>query len=193
MKVIIFEGASTSGKTTLANLLTDKLKKSGQKVLLVEEIQTLIPVLEILDVNKHLDHLAKVVKSISQKDFDFVVIDRFHLTSAALCDAPISKYEKIEEELLKYNPTIVFLKVEKSELGNRIFKALKHRGPYWKEHVASKGSDKQIVAWFLETQKKLLNDLKKSKIKHEIIDTTSSKYEKITEKLLTIFVRIELK
>ena len=184
MKIIILEGTATSGKTTLANLLTAKLRRAGRKVFLVDENKTLMPVLKTPDAKTHLDHLNKIVGQFPQEDCDVIIADRFHLTSAAICDMSAAEFENIEKQLLKWDPIIVFLKVDEDELGNRIFKSMNHRGPSWRAHVSSKGGEKEIRAWYLETQEKLSAWLKKSKIKHITIDTTNPDYEKIAEKLL---------
>jgi len=184
MKLIIIEGTSTSGKTTLANLLNEKIDVLGRNAHLVEEDKTLMPVLRSSDPFVHIDHINKIIASISKEKYDFVITDRLHLTSAAVCDMSKTDFEKIEDSLLKFDPVIIFLVIDSDRLGNRIFEAMKHRGPSWNEHVTAKGTRKDIASWYLETQEKLLSRLKSSRIKHLKYNATDSNYKKIADNIL---------
>ncbi len=184
MKLVIIEGTSTSGKTTLANLLNEKYKVLGRSSHLVKENKTLMPVLRSSDPFVHIGHINKIIASISKEKYDFAITDRLHLTSAAVCDMSKTDFEKIEDSLLKFDPVIIFLEIDSDKLGNRIFEAMKHRGPSWNKHVIAKGTKKDIASWYLETQEKLLSRLKSSRIKHLNFNATDSNYEKIANKIL---------
>lgn len=183
-KILIFEGPSTSGKTTLANLLYRKLIKQGSKALLIGEDQTLMPVLNTQDFTKHFSNILKILDSVQMAGYDYIIIDRFHLTSAFVCGASISAFKEIEDKLIKFGALIIFLKIDESRLGERILKAMKHRSLSWRRHVTSKGTDKDIVKYYLGTQIKLLKLLKTSIIPYKIFDATNSEYEKISNQII---------
>lgn len=184
MKIIIIEGTSTAGKTTLANMVTDVLRRTGKKALLIDEDQTLMPVLRCAKAQKHVKHINKIIRSFAKTDFDFIIIDRFHLTCAAVCNMDLADFTKIEENLLENDPIIIFLKIDEDKLGNRILEAMKHRNSSWTQHVASKGGEKEIETWYLETQKKLFKRLKDSKIKCIKYNSTGSRYKEITKRII---------
>lgn len=181
MKLLILEGTSTSGKTTLANILNEGFRRSGRNAYLVKEDKTLMPVLRSSSPAVHIDHINKIITTISKEKYDFVITDRLHLTSAAVCDMSKTDFEKIEDSLLKFDPVIIFLEIDSDKLGDRIFEAMKHRGPSWNDHVTSKGTRKDIASWYLKTQEKLLSRLKSSKIRHLKFNATDSKYENIAK------------
>jgi len=184
MKLLIIEGTSTSGKTTLANILDKKLNVSGRSSRLVREDKTLMPVLKSDDPAVHVEHIEKIIASISKEDYEFVITDRFHLTSAAVCNMPESDFSKIEDSLLNFDPLIVFLEIDSDKLGSRIFEAMKHRDPSWNEHVTSKGTKEEITSWYLKTQEKLLSRIDTSRLKHLKFNATDSNYEKIAKEII---------
>ncbi len=182
MKIIILEGPSTSGKTTVAKLLSDKLLLTGFSVRYVTEDETLMPILSEKDFQVHLKHLNSLLSGLDNK-VDFVVADRFHLTSAAVTNTSISEFNVLENSLIKYDPLIVFLEIDEEKLGERVFEAMKHRGPSWKAHVESKGSKEDIINWYKQTQINLLTLLKNSIISYKLIDATNSNYDNISEQI----------
>ncbi len=183
MKIIILEGTSASGKTTLANKLANICAKKNLNCKLVDEGQTLMPVLGKFEPEIFLDHLTKLVKDVFSEEYDVVIFDRLHLTAMAISNSTVEKYKELEKILLQHNPTIVFLKIDEKEIPERIANAAKHRDSAWRSHLATHGSKKEINQHYIGTQRKLLEHLESSSLPKIIFDSTEQNYDKIAEEI----------
>lgn len=183
MKTIILEGTSTSGKTTLANKLADIFKSNGLKCLIVGENDTIMPILNTEDLDEHLAHLSELLGEVYKKKYDITIFDRLHLTSVARTNSTIQDFEDLEKVLLLYDPLVVFLHIDKLNIPNRIFKTLKHRGLSWAAHVNMIGSKKAIVQHYIETQEKIFQHFKSTKLPKIYYDTTTEEFNEIAREI----------
>ena len=62
MKILILEGIATSGKTTIKNKLEKYFDKKDLKYLVVEEDETLMPILHNTTKRLAIAHLKKVIE-----------------------------------------------------------------------------------------------------------------------------------
>jgi len=188
MKVLVFEGIATSGKTVIIEQLVKTLPSLSIKV--VDEAKSHMPINKQQD-DLHVDFFKKLVKDAVDEaiknDTDLLVFDRLYLTQAFRAKARISDYAEIEEMLLAYSPTMIFLKVNKDIVAQRVTKAIEHRDPKWGEYVKTKGkTTDEIAGYYINQQRELERLIKGSMIPCKVFDTTHHNYQEIIEKLAEI-------
>lgn len=184
MKIIILEGTSTGGKTTLAKLISKKLGQLGKTVLVISEDQTLIPILQNKDPRKAVSHLLDVVKSSLSKDVDYLIFDRLHLTPIAITNSDIKTFSEIEELLLSHETMLVSINIAEDKLLDRVYKALEHRGPSWAAHVEGHGTKEDVKKHYIVAQKKVISHFNQSSLRKISIDATNNNYEQISTQII---------
>lgn len=184
MKILIFEGIATSGKTTIENLLVERLELAGQSALLISEHDTLLPILHNTDLASAKRHLKEVVDSALIKQVDVLLFDRLYLTHAFRTGNQISDYANIEEALRKHDAKLIFLTLTEGELSKRLHDALANRDKNWIQYVQSKGSPEQILDYYINQQIRLWELLAKSSIPVITIDAATANPAVIVNQLL---------
>ncbi len=151
MKILVFEGIATSGKSTLIQRLQQALPSLD--IAVVDESKTHIPIKDQKD-DRHIAFFKqRIAKSVSLH-VDVIIFDRLYLTQAFRSKAAISDYVEIEELLAAYSPTTIFLKVDEAAIANRILKATKHRESHWGKYVKTKGqSFQEIASYYINQQR----------------------------------------
>lgn len=125
MKVLIFEGIATSGKSIVISSLQKVL--TNLRILIAGESETHEPIMEER-TGRHIGFFKELIhRKLSAKP-DLLIFDRLYLTQAFRAKCDISDYTEIEEILSKYSPLTIFLKVDESAIEDRISKASEHRG-----------------------------------------------------------------
>ena len=175
-KIIILEGIATSGKTTLKNKLLEYFAATNHKVAVVGEEQTLMPILHNKDKTAALKLLDEVIKNALAGDGEIIIFDRLYFTHIFRTHSTAQDFYAVTDLLSKHKALIVLLTVEKSLIGNRIFKAMQHRDEAWTEFVKKKGTDAEIVKYYTDQQDKLIELTKESKLPTIILDMTSGDY-----------------
>jgi thymidylate kinase len=179
MKVLIFEGIATSGKSTVTSSLQKALP--GLKVVLAEESETHIPIMKESS-SKHIGFFVNLISRLSSEKPDVLIFDRLYLTQAFRTKCDISDYSEIEELLNQYSASTIFFKVDENAIEDRILKASKHRGS---EFFKSRGgTSKQRAQYYVDQQKYQLKLLERSKIPYMVINTTSHDYKQVVQELL---------
>lgn len=179
MKILIFEGIATSGKSSIISALQKTL--TGSKILVVSEPDTHEPIMDKTD-DKHLEFFRSLIRKSVAKNPDLLIFDRLYITQALRSKSGLVDYIEIEKLLSQYASLTIFLKVDEATIHDRISKSAKHRGiVYFK----SKGNTpEEIAPYYIDQQRNLLILLKQSMLPYQIIDTTSHNYEQIVEDVL---------
>jgi thymidylate kinase len=182
MRVIIFEGIATSGKSTVIKKLVESFNDS-LNVLIKDEADTHIP---IMHKQKwlNLQFFKNLVGDCIKKQVDIVIFDRLYLTQAYRSNNGLDSYREIEDSLMPYMPLTVLLKVDESSIAERVAKAVEHRSPDWGEYVRTKGKNTDEVAnYYIAQQRGLIKLLEQSKLSYKILETTSHNYDEVVEYL----------
>lgn len=180
MKILIFEGIATSGKSTVISSLQKALP--GLKVMVAGESETHIPIVEET-ADKHISFFKELINRFVSKEPDLIIFDRLYLTQAFRAKCNISDYSEIEELLTKYSPLTIFLGVDNDAIKDRISKASKHKGS---DYFRSRGeTPEERAQYYINQQRYQLELLEQSTIPHKIINTTDHDHEKVIKEVLT--------
>jgi len=182
MKVLILEGIATSGKTTIKNKLVDFFKKRGLNYLVIEEDKTLMPILHNTNKKIAITHLKKAIKKASARKKDILIFDRLYFTHIFRTKSSINDFKSIED-LVKKSGLLIFLEIDKKEIGKRIFDTMKQR-PKWADYVNKKGNKEEIINYYTTQQKLLLKLLRKSSIKHITYNSTKQNFNNIAKDVI---------
>jgi thymidylate kinase len=175
--VIIFEGIATSGKSTLIKMMQQSLKAQ-----VFSEEQTHEPIMQNM-ASANLPFFKSLLSKID-KQADVVIFDRLYLTQAFRAKIPLIAYTEVEDELLDYSPTTIFLKIDEDTIAARVLKATEHRQTSWGDYIKTKGkTPDEIAKYYIKQQKSQLKLLEQSKLPSKIFDTTNHDYEKIAEEI----------
>jgi len=150
---------------------------------MIEESETLMPVLHNRDEEVALQHILEILKQVDDTQYDVVIFDRLHLTPIAITESSIEKFNEVERILVEKNATLVFLQIEEKDIERRIFESIKHRGPSWGEYVHKKGNRKQILAHYSKAQDKLLKLIKETNLPKIIFDTRDENFDRIAQEI----------
>jgi thymidylate kinase len=183
MKILIFEGIATSGKSTITGNLVRSLKDEMRLELATEE-QTHLP---IMTQRSELNTLffEDLISTSILKHPDLLIFDRLYITQANRAQSNLTEYSSTEDILLPYSPHTIILKVDEDAIAKRIKAASGHREEKWREYLKTKGSSfEEIAQDYIDQQRGLLKLVKQSKLPYAVFDTTTHNYEKITEDIL---------
>lgn len=180
MHVIIFEGIATSGKSTLIKML-----QQSQKAQVFSEEKTHEPIMnDTLDTN--VPFFKSLISKIDKHN-DLVIFDRLYFTQAFRADVNLDTYSEIEQKLLAYAPTTIFLKVDKDAIAERVLKAAKHRQSSWGDYIKTKGKTSgEITDYYIKQQRSQLKLLEQSKLPYKIFNTTNHSYIKIADEITSL-------
>jgi len=180
MKVLIFEGIATSGKSTVTLSLQRALP--GLRVIIAEESETHIPIMKETS-EKHLDFFKNLIGNMSYTNPDVLIFDRLYLTQAFRANSSLDDYSEIEEVLSSFSTLTVFLKVDEEVIEDRILKASKHRGSGYFE---SRGKTSQEKAqYYIDQQRSQIELIQNSRLPYRIFNTTTHDYQNIVLELVT--------
>lgn len=178
MKILIFEGIATSGKSTVIAQLQKALP--GLQVVVADEPVTYEPIMEERS-DKHIGFFKELIQRISSTKPDLLIFDRLYLTQAFRAKSGISDYSGIEKLLSKYSPLTIFLKVDEGTIMDRISKASEHRGS---DYFTFRGTSKERAQYYIDQQKHQLKLLERSTLPHKVINTTDHDYDKVVKEVL---------
>lgn len=88
MKIIILEGIATSGKTSIKNKLADAFVEKGINFSIIEEDETLMPILDNKDRQISIGLLKEVISKALKEEKDFIIFDRLFLLTYSEPTAP---------------------------------------------------------------------------------------------------------
>lgn len=212
MRGIILDGVSASGKSSILNLVQQRIVKeypSSTKLFISEhytqrmlEHKLEAKALSVDHVEQHIDkiisNLNQYQEMLDKSKFAnnpsgaeaFVTIERFLLTFLATQGAGLSDYSKhkVQKQLEKLgdlNISQYLLILSESSLKEHIARTLTHRNDKWAEYVNSKGGVDGLVKYSLEWQESFVSlaDTFKDVITTKTIEINDWNYEKIADKL----------
>lgn len=180
MKVLIFEGIATSGKSTIISRLQKALPV---RFTVAEESETHIPIMKET-ADRHIGFFKSLINKLITEKPDLLVFDRLYLTQAFRAKCSIKDYAVVEKLLAEYSPLTIFLKVDEDAIAGRISKAAEHRGS---DYFRSRGkTPEEIAQYYIDQQMDELKLLKESIIPYKIFDTTEHNYQDIVEKIVEL-------
>ncbi len=184
MKVIIFEGIATSGKTTVTKLLADRYRALGKTVLVVDEQETLMPIIEDWSHEANITRCLESIKSATKENPDIILFDRLYFSHIFRTECDFADFEQVREALSLLNPTFVLLIVDPRVIESRIFESLRHRDASWAEFVWKKGRNRdEIIAYYTDQQQWFQRALAQTNFSKLIIDTTDQGFAAAAEQV----------
>ncbi|MCA9386005.1 hypothetical protein KC717_05145 [Candidatus Dojkabacteria bacterium] len=191
----IFEGITTSGKTSIVASLEGLIRRAGDSVKIVSEDETFLPVFtekEVDNLGRHAYRVLEKLISISQRGVNSILVERFLLSYSYKSRTSIGNFQQLELLLLQhFNPMYVLLKLEEGKIWQSIQGAFEHRGGdwsgkapginSWEEYILSKGSIGEIVEYYSEQQNNFMHNGGKSLIPLCIIDANSKDYKMLAQ------------
>jgi thymidylate kinase len=182
--LIILEGASTSGKTTVMKLLVDQLNAHGINSKGIDDHEILAHIFSHLDPKESLKEMHTFLQRECVDKNRVVVCDRFHISHLVITKGSLDDLREIETAMSAYNPLLVFLEIPEEKFGERLLSAKSHRGEPWEEELRRRGkTDEEAIAWFKTTQPKLLHLYQKSALPKVLYDTEATSFERIAHDL----------
>ena len=186
MRTLIFEGIASTGKTTIENELIKLLNANNISNTHISEDITLMPLLDNLDPKISIEFLNNILDKIYRQDDQIVIFDRLFFTHIIITNSNIETFKQIEDKLILFNPTLVFLKIEESKIPERIRWAMEHRDSKWLEHVRAKGTDEEIFAYYKNQQQKIASLVNQTSIPTITFNTTNLDFEKVAREIFEI-------
>ncbi len=205
MRGIIIDGVAGSGKSSILNYIQRKIQEkypSSTKFFISEHYTERM--LEHLRDEKKLNgfhiksHISRIIENLRmyQQMLDkskfsqnpqgadiFVTLERFLLTHFTSMD--IENEYTIDEAKSHLNILNnlgikqIVLVVPESRLKESILSTMNHRNERWKEHLYSRGTEKEIIAYYSNWQNKFLSYVNKFKdhIETKIIHVQNNNYQ----------------
>ncbi|MEI7512466.1 MAG: hypothetical protein WCK01_03335 [Candidatus Uhrbacteria bacterium] len=170
---IIFEGIASSGKTTLEQMLQEKLSDS----MIISEEMTLMLLINNIDPQEAVKHLSVVLDEIEEQPARAFIIDRFHLTHAFRTSVDLSSFDEIEKRIIdKYKPLIALLQIHEDAISSRIEEASVLRGASWVK--GKQGSLEEKIVYYKNQQRELMKLIKQSNLPFVIIETSDKDWSR---------------
>lgn len=179
--IVIFEGIATSGKTTLQKLLLEKLTLEN-KIKIISENMTLMPLIENKSQKVALNHLRKILLKLGSNKNNIFITDRFHFTHIFRTKSNIKYFKKFEKDLQNgFKVLIVLLYINEGSIKKNIENSLDIRKTWAK---GKKGTIAEKVIYYKDQQRKLLRIAKESTLPVLKIDTTKKNWNKYILKII---------
>lgn len=191
--IIILEGMSTAGKTTIMSGLEKYCKQIGITTLCVREETTVIPLIDNTNIEAAVNHINRKVKDILAANAQLIIIDRFHFSHLIKTDGAVKDFLWAETLLKKHNTLLVFLKINEKHISDRIFGAMNYREPEWGEFILkrSNGDKNGVIRFYKKRQKDLKAMAKQSVLDKIFINTTNLNYKKNVEIIIKHFIKFK--
>ena len=181
MNIIIFEGIASSGKTTIGKKLLERLPNTK----IIEETETLMPLIDNRDEKIANEHLLSLFQTITKSNVSNIILDRFHLTHAFRTKADIQNFVNIESELEELGHIlVVFLTIKQNVIRGRIKETIGYRKDDWNKGGQGVGTLDEKVEYYTTQQITLRNLVTKSSLKYMEIDTTKKDWSSAVTKIL---------
>jgi thymidylate kinase len=179
-KLLILEGMSTAGKTSLQKAIAKNLDQNHHEYNLVCETLS-AGVIENPDINV----LGSLIDSFESGPNDLIIIDRLHVTFGAVANLSDDDFMMLEERLRKYDPVLVFLYLNEDVINERLRKAVNHRGEWWAQELTKYSDDPD---WFSRTQKKLFKYYELSGLVKVAYNTSSPNFEAMAKEIIEKYI-----
>lgn len=191
--IIILEGISTAGKTTIMSGLEKYCKQIGITTLCIQEETTVIPLIDNTNLEVAINHINRKVKDILAANAQLIIIDRFHFSHLIKTAGTVKDFLLAETLLKKHNTLLVFLKINEKHISDRIFGAMNYREPEWGEFILkrSNGDKNDVVRFYKKRQKDLKVMAEQSVLNKISINTTNLNYKKIVGIITKHFIKFK--
>lgn len=185
MKILVFEGIATSGKSTITGHLVKSLE-GEMRVDLATEEQTHLPIMaQRSDLNTLF--FKDLINERTLKHPDLLIFDRLYITQAYRANSDLTEYSVTEDILLTHSPHTIILKVDEDAILERIKVATGHREQKWLEYLKTRGNNfEEIAQNYIDQQRGLLKLVEQSKIPYTVFNTTRHGYRIIAEDIIKI-------
>lgn len=187
MKILVFEGVATSGKSTVISGLQKALPDF--MVVVAGESETHEPIMKERS-DKHIGFFKELIYRMLSTKPDLLIFDRLYLTQAFRAKCDISDYSEIEKLLSKYSPLTIFLKVDEDTIEDRISRAAEHRSSDYFKH---RGTSKERAQYYINQQRHQLKLLERSTLPYKVINTTNHDYDRVVQEVLKSINKNDLK
>lgn len=187
MKIIILEGITTSGKTSVRNELENIFKSRNLDYLFIDEDETLMPILNNTDLKVSVDYLNNIIDKYISLNKQVLIFDRLYLTHIWRVKSGLIHFQESANKLIAHNTTICFLKIPETKISDRIKGAFSHREEGWIKYVKSKGNtEKDVFDYYINQQKDLLGLLDNISINHQVFDTGDIDFKRIAQEIMSV-------
>jgi thymidylate kinase len=189
MKILIFEGIATSGKSTVIRSLEKRLR--AENLFVLSEDETHLPIREKRE-NLHLDFFMRLVARLTEAQPAVALVDRFYLTQAVRARSPLTAYATVEDMLQKHDVQTVLLTVAEDKIAERLRNASEHRDTEWLDYLKSKGEDFETISQdYIAQQRKLIELTHDSSLPCQFYETSASDYGQIVDQLYASLEKLD--
>lgn len=114
--VIILEGVTTTGKTTVFNNLRRFSEENNLNWVFVSEKETVISIIDSTNQDSNNEHFLNLFEEVFNKKADVYVFDRLHFSSIFKTKATIDGLKSVEDKLSEFESYIFMMYVPKIKL-----------------------------------------------------------------------------
>jgi thymidylate kinase len=188
IRIIILEGVTTVGKTTVFCNLQRYSKEHGFKWLFIPESETIMPIIDSVNQKFNNEHFKDLFKNKFCKNADLYIFDRLHFSSIFKTGAKAKDLEEIEKILYKFNTQIFMLYVQKDFLRKRIEESMEYRDVKWNNYFLDKvdGHKEKIADIFIRRQSLIKKMMCRSMLRTHILDSSDQNFVRITRQIIDI-------
>lgn len=183
--IIILEGISTSGKTSVMSLIDDFCKKNDISVTCFPEESTIIPMIDNTNLSLAIAFINNIIVDITNCDSQLIILDRFYFSHLLKTGGSVKDF-LFAEKILKRNTLLVYLYIDKRNISSRIFDAMNYREPGWGEYLLKRvnGDRGKIIKFYNERQKKLKAMMKESILDKMYVDTSDLNFNSVVSTII---------
>lgn len=184
MKTFIFEGISSSGKTSICSNLQHYCEDNRINARYLKEAETIIPLIDNVNIATATEFMETLISAELGECVN--IIDRFHISHCFKTSRTLSAYKSVEKSLSNYNPTLIMLRLNEECIFDRIESAAKYKNPDWiKYMIENRGGSIAGVVDFLIGRQRLIEKLfSESSLEKEIIDIEAYDFISPTRRLI---------
>ena len=181
MKLIVFEGIASSGKTTIEKMLLEQLPSAR----IVSEEDTLMPLIDNNDKGIALRHLKNLIRGLKTESVEYLILDRFHFTHAFRTESRLMYFSDVESMLEELGDVlVVLLTIKEENIRERIEETIRHRKGGWNKGGRGASTIDEKVTYYTEQQNELLSLQKESRLSSIVIDTSDKHWDKYVEQIV---------
>ncbi len=186
--VIILEGITTSGKTTVFTNLKRYAEEHALNARFITEQETTMPYLDNTDLKHSRTSLEGLTDVVFSHPADLFVFDRLYFGHTFKTNSTAKDFRSIEEKLKNFNTIICLLEIPEEDLENRILNSIKYRYKGWGEYVMKRaqGSVDNLISFYMERQRGTKKLFEESTLRRYVIDTKNQDYILITRHIIDV-------
>lgn len=184
--IIIIEGITTSGKTTVFTNLERYAEEHNLSAFFISEDKTTKPYLDSTNLEYNKSALHKLVKDAISKNVDLLVFDRLYFAHTFKTGGKTEDFIEIESLLAKNNAKMFFLEISQESIEKRIIESMSYRYRGWVRYVMDRadGDRKKVTDFYLNRQIESKNLFNKCTLEKYILNTENQNYVAITREII---------